>query len=440
MFRPVDLSPGARGLPSAAALFEHMADAVYLLDPVTSNVVWANRAAWEVLGLTAEQVLDHSVLSLQMDVIGMPQWTEIAAVIRQHPPYVFIGRHRHREGHEVPVEVVTTCFEIDGREFFLSIARDITRRLSLDREMHDRQHQLAFALNEAVDGLWDWDMPTGELYFSPQLKRMLGYGPDEMAPVLSTWSSNVHPDDAAQVMRVLEDHLEGRRTRYEAEYRLRNRNGHFIWVRDRGRVCARDESGAPTRVVGMVQDITDEKMLQFKLEELAANDTLTGLSNRRHGEAFLDSQLALCARVGMPLGLCLVDIDHFKQVNDQHGHLGGDRVLQAVAQALTGELRRSDLAYRWGGDEFVIVCPDTGLPELRQVADKVHAALKAMNRDHDDGSGVSRVSASIGLAVFPDHGPDLRTLMVSADAALYRAKAAGRDRTEVAGPLDASAA
>lgn len=437
MARPLDVRTPARGLPTAAALFDQMADAVYLLDPQTSNVVWANRAAWEVLGLTAEQVLDHSVLSLQMDVAGMPQWTEIAAVIRQHPPYVFIGRHRHREGHEVPVEVVTTCFELDGREFFLSVARDVTRRLSMDRQMHEREHQLSFALNEAIDGLWDWDLPTSELYFSPQLKRMLGYGPDEMAPVLETWSSNVHPDDAAQVMRVLQDHLAGRRARYEAEYRLRNRNGHYIWVRDRGRVCARDDSGAPTRVVGMVQDITDEKMLQFKLEELAANDTLTGLSNRRHGESFLDSQLALCARVGMPLGLCLVDIDHFKRVNDVHGHLLGDRVLQAVAQALSGELRRSDLAYRWGGDEFVIVCPDTGLPELQQVAAKVHAALRSLDEATLAGS---EVSASIGLAVFPQHGQDVRTLMASADAALYRAKAAGRDRTEVARALDASAA
>ncbi|WP_130483242.1 sensor domain-containing diguanylate cyclase [Sphaerotilus mobilis] len=424
-----------RDLPAAAALFDQMADAVYLLDPQSSHVVWANRAAWEVLGLTAEQVLDHSVLSLQMDVIGMPQWTEIAEVIRRQPPYVFIGRHRHREGHEVPVEVVTTCFMLDGREYFLSVARDVTLRLSLEREVRERQHQLSFALNEAIDGLWDWDMASGELYFSPQLKRMLGYGPDEMAPVLSTWSGNVHPDDAAQVMRVLTDHLEGRRSRYEAEYRLRNRNGHYLWVSDRGRVCERDVSGAPTRVVGMVQDITDQKMLQFKLEELAANDTLTGLSNRRHGEAFLDSQLALCARVGMPLGLCLVDIDHFKVVNDLHGHLLGDRVLRAVAQAMAGELRRSDLAYRWGGDEFVVVCPDTGLPELRQVAEKVRAALLAI-----DGAalGLSTISASIGVAVYPDHGEDVPTLMASADAALYLAKAAGRDRIEVARPMDSA--
>jgi PAS domain S-box-containing protein len=158
-----------------------MADAVYLLDPATSTVLWANRAAWAVLGLTREEVLDHSVLSLQKDVRGLPQWTEIAAAIRQQPPYVFVGRHRHRDGHEVPVEVVTTTFMLDGREYFLSVARDITRRLQLEAELQRREPALWFALNEAADGLWDWTLADNSLFFSPQLQRMLGYGPDEMA-------------------------------------------------------------------------------------------------------------------------------------------------------------------------------------------------------------------------------------------------------------------
>ena len=190
-------------VPAAAALFDEMADAVYLLDPETSTVLWANRAAWAVLGLTREEVLDHSVLSLQKDVRGLPQWTAIAAAIRQQPPYVFVGRHRHRDGHEVPVEVVTTTFVLDGREYFLSVARDITRRLELEAELQRREPALWFALNEAADGLWDWTLADNSLFFSPQLQRMLGYGPDEMAPRLETWTSNIHPDDSAQVLSLI---------------------------------------------------------------------------------------------------------------------------------------------------------------------------------------------------------------------------------------------
>ncbi|MBL8334213.1 MAG: PAS domain-containing protein [Rubrivivax sp.] len=260
------MRPSNPVVPAAAHLLEQMADAVYLLDPDTSTVVWGNRAAWQSLGLSPEAVLHHSVLSLQKDVVGAPQWSEIAAVIRASEVYTFVGRHRHADGHEVPVEVNTTRFLDGGREYFLSVARDISRRLALEADLKTRENQLWFALNEASDGLWDWDIVAGTVFFSPQLKRMLGYGPDEMDPVLATWADNVHPDDAGRVQQILGDHLEGRRARYEAEYRLRNRNGEWLWVHDRGQVCERDDQGRPTRTVGMVQDITARKRADAELE------------------------------------------------------------------------------------------------------------------------------------------------------------------------------
>ena len=142
-------STGAVAVPAALTLFEHLADAVYLLDPETSRIVWGNRASWESLGLAAHEVLDHSVLSLQMDVTGAPQWSEIAAVIRSVPCYTFVGRHRHAAGHEVAVEVNTTRFVDQGREYFLSVARDVSRRVALESELKTREKQLWFALNEA---------------------------------------------------------------------------------------------------------------------------------------------------------------------------------------------------------------------------------------------------------------------------------------------------
>jgi PAS domain S-box-containing protein len=263
-------SPAPRHVPGAAALLEQLPDAVYLIDPGSSDIVWGNRLAWESLGLTPEQVLDHSVLSLQKDVTGLPQWSEIAAVIRATPCYTFVGRHRHAAGHEVAVEVNTTHFVDGGREFFLSVARDISRRTALEASLKARENQLWFALNEAADGLWDWDTVSDAVFFSPQLKRMLGYGPDEMPPELATWRHNIHPDDAARVWQRLQEHLDGRRVRYEAEYRLRTRNGGWLWVHDRGRVCERSPDGRATRVVGMVQDVTAGHEARAALEQAEA--------------------------------------------------------------------------------------------------------------------------------------------------------------------------
>jgi diguanylate cyclase (GGDEF)-like protein/PAS domain S-box-containing protein len=420
----------ATGLPSAETLFDQLADAVYLIDPDTSDIVWANRCAWESLGLNREDVLDHSVLSLQKDVHGLPQWSDIADAIRGTGCFRFLGRHRHQAGHEVEVEVNTTHFELDGRAYFLSVARDITNRVAHEGSGQSREKQLWFALNEAIDGLWDWEVDTGHLFFSPQLKRMLGYGPDEMAPRLDTWAGNVHADDSGRVMAVLREHMEGRRARYEAEYRLRNRNGHYIWVHDRGRVCEYAPDGRPRRLVGMVQDITERKALELRLQNLAAFDTLTGLSSRLEGSTFLASQADLCQRLSLPMGLAFLDIDHFKAVNDRHGHLAGDDVLRRVGRAVQGAVRSSDRVCRWGGEEFLVIAPDTTLAQMTDLAEKLRLTVGAAMAGQDPA-----VTISLGVAAAEGSAIDVTALIARADAALYRAKQAGRNRVEVGAEL-----
>ena len=414
-------------LPNCLTLFEHLADAVYLLDPETSKIVWGNRKAWESLGLSREDVLDHSVLSLQMDVHGLPQWSEIVAAIRSTDCFRFNGRHRHAAGHEVAVEVCTTHFDANGRGYFLSVARDITNRVAQDNTSPGLEKQLWFALNEAGDGLWDWQVDSGILYFSPQLKRMLGYGPDEMAPVLDTWVQSVHAEDTPRVMAALQDHMGGRRSRYEAEYRMRNRNGHYLWVHDRGRVCEQGPDGKPSRVVGMVQDITDRKMLELRLQELAGSDMLTGLANRREGANLLDRHIALCRRMDLFLGVAFIDIDHFKAVNDVHGHATGDLVLSHVGQAINRAVRGSDIVCRWGGEEFIVIAPDTSAEEMGVMGEKIRCAVEAL---HD--AVHPPVTISVGVAAARGEAVDAQWLMALADSALYRAKENGRNRVELA--------
>ena len=413
-------------LPSSLALFEAMADAVYLIDPADSRILWGNRSAWAMLGLAPEDVIQHSVLSLQKDVTGLPQWSEIAAAIRAATPgFTFVGRHRHAAGHEVAVEVNTSVLQADGREYFLSVARDISRRLALEGELRSREQQLWFALNEAADGLWDWNIASGELFFSPQLKRMLGYGPDEMAPVLATWRDNIHPEDAPRVAALLQQHLDDRLVRFEAEYRLRNRNGVYLWVHDIGRVCDRDGEGRPSRAVGMVQDITERKQLEERLRSLASKDPLTGLPNRRHGMAYLEAELARAQRQAQSVGLAMIDVDHFKAVNDVHGHDVGDHVLCRVAAALASAGRASDMVCRWGGEEFVIIAPDTELAQMATVAEKARLAVReAFAAD----TGLQPVTISVGVSAAQGTAAVAKRLIADADLALYEAKKSGRDR------------
>ena len=411
-------------------VLEHLSDAVYIIDPETSDIVSCNRAAWEDLGLSRDEVLNHSVLSLQKDVSGMPQWSEIANVIRAQQSYMFIGRHEHADGSEVPVEVRTNVITHEGRELFVSVARNIAHRMAFEASRQGRPQEVWSALHDTADGVWEWEVASGHLYFSPQLKQMLGYGPEEMPPVFSTWKDNVHPEDAPLVLHLLDEHLDGRRSRYEAVYRLRNRNGHYLWVHDRGRICSRGEDGSPSRVIGMVHNITDLKNQELEFQRYAEADSLTQLTNRRRGEELAEQQIRLMSRMHKPLGLCMFDLDHFKRINDLHGHLVGDQVLKEIARLLRTMVRESDILFRWGGEEFVLVCPDTDDGAMHRLADKLRQSIEAL--PWPAPMEALSVTASMGVALFPGDGTTLPELIACADSALYRAKASGRNAVKMA--------
>jgi diguanylate cyclase (GGDEF)-like protein/PAS domain S-box-containing protein len=411
-------------LSALQTLFDNLSDAVYLIDPQSSNILWANQQAWQMLGMQAEEILDHSVLSLQKDVHGLPQWSQIAQIIAAESCFRFNGRHLHKQGYEIEVEVNTSHFQFEGKQYFLSIARDITTRVQKENELLDKEKQTLLAIYESSDGSWDWTIASEKVVFSNQLKRLLGYGPEEMGDELKVWKSNIHPQDAPLVLRKLEEHLSGKRSRYEAEYRLRNRNGHYIWINDRGKVCERDAQGKPLRVVGIVHDITNQKYNEQHLQKLASYDALTGLINRREGTQRLKDQIELACRLGVPLGIAYMDIDHFKRVNDIHGHEAGDKVLQRVAQVLQNAVRRSDIICRWGGEEFILIANQTPLGAMQELSEKVRRAIQK-----DQELSKLPITMSLGITIV-ENSESIALVLARADAALYNAKHNGRNRVE----------
>lgn len=411
-------------------LFLHLPDAIYIVDPETAAILGANKTAYTSLGLSLEQLLKMKVYDLQDDVVGPDHWVHIREVIRKNSSYLFIGHHCCADGRLLPVEVNTHVYWHDGHELFISVVRDISSRV--EQLVSSRESQDGWlGLHDAADGCWDWHVPTGSLYFSPGLKRLLGYGPDEMVPCLSTWEDNIHPEDAPLVLSVLDEHLRGRRHLYEAEYRLRNRNGHYLWIRDRGQVRERDLGGNPHRVVGLVHNITDLKMQELDLQRQADFDTLTGLLNRRRGEVLAEQMLDMMRRQESPLGFALLDVDDFKKINDLYGHLAGDEVLKRLAKFIEGFVRNSDLLFRWGGEEFVLLCPETSAEGMQVLMQKLRRGIACLN-----WKGIIQqksVTTSIGVSVFPDDADDLVNLMARADSALYSAKHQGKDCVEFFG-------
>ncbi|GLK80265.1 diguanylate cyclase domain-containing protein [Methylopila turkensis] len=305
----------------------------------------------------------------------------------------------------------------------LVVAAIMSQRERARRQLATDARRLGYALEGANDGLWDWDLRTGKTFFSARYHRMLGFEPDGCPPGRLSWAQLMHPDDLPHATRAFEDHAAGRTPFYESEMRFKRRDGRWIWVLDRGKVVERDAEGAALRAVGTLTDISERKELERALEHLATHDTLTGLANRGAFERGMARAAARLDRQGGRVGVLLIDLDHFKSVNDTHGHPAGDALLLATGVRLRGAARTDDLVARLGGDEFAVVATGQSAAEFDALAARLCETLAAPVIG--DGFTVTP-SVSIGVAVATASSQVGDKLVQRADRALYAAKSAGR--------------
>jgi diguanylate cyclase (GGDEF)-like protein len=178
--------------------------------------------------------------------------------------------------------------------------------------------------------------------------------------------------------------------------------------------------------------VLHRSVLMRQLEEAASTDQKTGLANATAWTNMATAEIQRARRDDTQVGVLMVDLDHFKQVNDAHGHLVGDRVLQAVADTLTACARRYDVLGRWGGEEFVMLCPEVSADCLRTIGERICADVRDLRVPCSDAGGdaVSGLSVSVGMALFPEFGPELQDVLLAADDALFVAKDSGRNQVQ----------
>ncbi|MDZ4202230.1 MAG: diguanylate cyclase [Gallionella sp.] len=317
-------------------------------------------------------------------------------------------------------------FNADG---LVRAIRYAVSRAGLEQNMHEMEERWRFALEGSGDGVWDWNVQSGEVLFSRRWKEMLGYREDEISDKVAEWESRAHPEDKERVLAALRAHLEGETISYVSEHRLRNKNGEWIWILDRGKVVSRDVDGKPLRMIGMYTDITERKRFEDRIRHMAQHDALTDLPNRALFSDRLQQALSVARRDKLRLAVMFLDLDKFKPINDTLGHDIGDLLLKEVAQRMQACMRESDTVARIGGDEFVVLLRSVDAEQdALVVAEKIRAALDQPFLISGNRLGIS---CSAGIALYPDHGSSELELSKNADAAMYAAKQAGRNRVEL---------
>lgn len=295
---------------------------------------------------------------------------------------------------------------------------------ALVEEIRSSEERYALAARAANDGLWDWDVSSGSVFYSARWKAMLGYEEDELGSTTAEWFSRVHPDDQFSLESQVAECLEGNLASLECEHRMRTKQGAYRWALCRA--LAIPGGGRPaTRVVGSLTDVTERKELESRLRQAALYDSLTGLPNR---SLFTDRLVQAMARAnrtpGYNFSVLFMDLDGFKAVNDNLGHVAGDLLLMKVAGRITAHLRQSDTAVRFGGDEFAILLDNVAGSDdpvliVRRLREKLSAPYEI------DGRPVV-VTATVGIASSTRGYETPEQMIRDADAAMYAAKAASR--------------
>jgi diguanylate cyclase (GGDEF)-like protein/PAS domain S-box-containing protein len=328
-----------------------------------------------------------------------------------------VGRSRIRE-----IDDLSGSFSTLTRWLEQSLA-DLNREIGDRRRAEERLQSIIEGTQAAT---WEWRVPSGELSVNERWAEIIGYRLETLPPVtFATWERYVHPDDLVRSNDLLQRHFSGELDYYECEVRMRHQAGHWVWVLDRGKLISRTEDGAPLLMVGIHVDISQIKESQADLDHLAHHDALTGLPNRLLWTERLDHAIRRAERHDVSLAVIFIDLDNFKHINDSLGHPMGDLLLQKVATALQGILRAEDTIARIGGDEFVLLFEEIAGAEAAIVMARKLMAL--FDRPFVlDGQEIS-ATASLGICLYPGDGKDPDALLRNADAAMYRAKEAGRN-------------
>lgn len=265
---------------------------------------------------------------------------------------------------------------------------------------------------------------TKMIYANDAMVELSGYSREEL--VEGFWEA-IHPDYRDLVQERAAARLRGEAVPARYEMKVICKDGKVRWGDFSG---SRLEFGGEPAVLGVIVDITDKKEAEEQIRALAYHDTLTGLPNRRLFADRLSVAVAQTVRAGNRIGLLFLDVDHLKTINDTLGHAVGDQLLQAIADRLRKSVREGDTVARLAGDEFTILVP--GIPAPKDAERIARDVLEAMRLPFQIGDREIRATCSIGVAVYPDDETESERLVESADAAMYRAKKAGRDTYELA--------
>lgn len=420
-------APGLHGQGLASQVLEAALDAIVSVDR-HGRIVGFNPAAERLFGRQRCAVLGKDMAPL----IIPPELRE--RHLRAFTRHLRSGNARilgrrlefealHTDGRRIPVELCVTRQEMRDGPVFTAFLRDLSERHAMEKALRESETRYRLVAEHTGQLIYDYNLATGRIEWRGAIQALTGYTSEEFAAMdIGVWEQHLHPEDRDKALaRLASARASG--GKYEADYRFRRRDGRYIEVHDSG-AFLRDETGRVHRMLGTMRDMTTLNEYERRMRYAAEYDDLTELPNRARFLRAVNTGLERARQQGGGLALLTIDLDGFRGINDSLGPRSGDALLRAVSQRLRSLAPAQALVARLGSDEFGVMLETSRerAPALRLIRDIQNALAEGFHLDELDISA----SACIGVSFFPRDGSDANTLMLHADAALYRAKAHGR--------------
>ncbi len=410
-------------------LLSALGEGLYGVDK-KGNCTFINPAALTILGYEIDDVLgkDQHILFHHHKTNG-EQYAHQACPIHQT---LIDGLRRdvsesfiHKDGHHIPIRLIVTAIQ-DGNDITGAVVAFSDMSDLLEAQAAMRSERDLFAQGPVSVLVWDLLDNWPIIYASKNVKHLFGYNAQQMTDTNFRYADCIYPEDLERVSNEVISFIHSNQNKWEQHYRIIKPDGSIRYLHDYT-ISERDNTGKIIQLHGYLIDETHQKTLENALTEMATTDVLTGLSNRRHLMSELENECARFRRMGNAISVLMLDLDHFKHINDTWGHVAGDEVLIHFAKIVSALVRKTDCIGRFGGEEFVILLPETNEEGALVFAEKIRRHIADTSVVFKDTT--IRYTVSIGIASCSDRtSENADSILQKSDQALYKAKTEGRNR------------
>ncbi|GEA06406.1 hypothetical protein KUL42_11670 [Alteromonas sp. KUL42] len=364
------------------------------------------KAKSEMVGLTDFDIFKRDeaekVLESDMRILNK----EIKESCEEHP-YTINGVERFLETKKVVIHDAN-----NKPQYILSLTEDITELRKTQKKLEALNKRMSLAADVAHIGVWEWNLENNELIWDDWMHRIYSVPKHEFEDYYTVWSNMVYADDVEELKAQIDEAINAE-SEFHAQFRIQVDKGRIRYIRADGLVEG-------NKMFGINIDITEQVLAEKKINELANQDSLTGLANRNLLSTFIELEFARIERTQLKCFCLYFDLNKFKPINDNYGHNIGDEILIEVANRLKRLCRSSDLAARMGGDEFVLIVTDVeSVFEIKELINRVQCSIE---KPIETTKGVMSVGASIGYSCYPDEASNLDELIHTADERMYQVK------------------